>query len=220
MTEENDPLNHGSGSGAVCLDYANTVDWHASSHPKNALDSYEKLVEWSRRQGLLDSEAAMGLVQRARARKELGDMTMGEADSLREAIYGLFSATSHGRPPGRKELDVLNAHLSRGMARSRIALEGKQLRWGWNGDDMSPDMMLWPIAKSAAELLTSGRLGQVKECANEVEGCGWLFLDTSRSHNRVWCSMEGCGNRAKFRAYYDRHNRPNSARRRPSPRAS
>jgi predicted RNA-binding Zn ribbon-like protein len=219
MTEVNDAIVHGDGSGAICLDYANTVDWHASSHPKNMLDSYEKLVEWSRRRGLLDSEVARGLVQRARDRKELGDVAMGEADSLREAIYGVFSATSHGKPPGRKELDTLNAHLSRGMARSRIDVEGNQLRWGWNGDDLPLDMMLWPIAKSAADLLTSERLGQVKECANEVEGCGWLFLDTSRSHNRVWCSMDSCGNRAKFRAYYDRHNRPISAKRRSSPKA-
>jgi predicted RNA-binding Zn ribbon-like protein len=220
VTGEDDPLDHGSGSGELCLDYANTVDWHASSHPKNMLDSYEKLVEWSRRRGILDSEVARGLVQRARERKELGDMAMGEADSLREAIYGVFSATSHGRQPGRKELGMLNAHLSRGMARSRISLEGQQLRWGWIGDDMPPDMMLWPIAKSAAELLTSQRLGQVKECANELEGCGWLFLDNSRSHNRVWCSMDSCGNRAKFRAYYDRHNRADSVKRRSSPRAS
>jgi hypothetical protein len=106
MTEENDSINHGSGSGALCLDYANTVDWHASSHPKNTLDSYEKLVEWSRRRGLLDSEVARGLVQRVRDRKELGDTAMAEADSLREAIYGVFSATSHGRPPGSKELDM------------------------------------------------------------------------------------------------------------------
>jgi predicted RNA-binding Zn ribbon-like protein len=28
-----------------------------------------------------------------------------------------------------------------------------------------------------------------------------LFLDTSRSHTRRWCSMEQCGNRSKVAAF-------------------
>jgi predicted RNA-binding Zn ribbon-like protein len=67
--------------------------------------------------------------------------------------------------------------------------------------------MLYPIANSAAMLLTSEDLGRVRECANEEEGCGSLFLDCSKSQSRRWCSMESCGNRAKFKTYYDRHLR-------------
>jgi predicted RNA-binding Zn ribbon-like protein len=42
----------------------------------------------------------------------------------------------------------------------------------------------------------------VKQCAGE--GCGWLFLDTSRNHLRRWCTMDECGNRAKMRRRYER----------------
>jgi predicted RNA-binding Zn ribbon-like protein len=65
------------------------------------------------------------------------------------------------------------------------------------------DQMLWPVARSAAELLTSERAGRVRECASET--CSWLFLDGSRNGRRKWCDMASCGNRAKARRYYARH---------------
>lgn len=207
MTEEKDLINHGTGSGTICLDFANTVDWHSSDKPQETLKSYADLVEWSRRQGLLSSRDAKELTERAKVRNEFGKSVMTEACALREAIYRIFSANAHHRPPDGGDLDVLNTHLAKGMSRTRIAAEGNQFWWEWADEDKPPDMMLWPIARSAAELLTSEELDKVKECANEEEGCGWVFLDTSRSQNRVWCSMSSCGNRAKFRRYYRTHSR-------------
>lgn len=62
--------------------------------------------------------------------------------------------------------------------------------------------MLWPITLSAADVLLSPDLHQLQECPGP--GCGWLFLDTSKNHKRRWCTMEGCGNRAKARSQYQR----------------
>lgn len=61
---------------------------------------------------------------------------------------------------------------------------------------------LWPIARSAAELLASDQLAFVRACASEK--CQWFFLDTSKNHRRRWCEMTRCGNRAKARAFYER----------------
>ena len=68
------------------------------------------------------------------------------------------------------------------------------------------NQLLWLVAKSAVELLTSSDLHQVKECPGN-KGCGWLFLDTSKNGSRQWCSMEGCGSRAKRRRQYGRLRR-------------
>ena len=54
----------------------------------------------------------------------------------------------------------------------------------------------------AAGLLTDAELQRVRQCAGDP--CGWLFYDTSRNRRRRWCTMEGCGNRAKARRYYQR----------------
>ena len=58
---------------------------------------------------------------------------------------------------------------------------------------------LWPVVRSAADLLTGSSLERVKRCPGE--GCGWLFLDTSRNGSRRWCDMSSCGNRARVRAF-------------------
>jgi len=197
-------LDHGSGSGALCLDFANTVDWHASDHPNDTLRGYGDLVEWSRRRGILNSSESKSLLTAFGNQKGLGDDVMAEAAKLREAVYRLFSDKRRGRYAREEDLNTINAQLSKGMSMARLASEGGSFRWGWKCDEHTPGMMLWSVARDAAELLTSERLGRVKACANEEEGCGWLFLDTSRSGNRVWCSMESCGNRAKFRAFYAR----------------
>ncbi len=207
MSEKKDLIDHGTGSGTLCLDFANTVDWHASDKPQETLNGYGDLVEWSRRQRLLTSHEAVSLIARARGQTDTGDTVMANATALREAIYRLFSSKAHERPPDKKDLEVLNSNLARGMSRTRITMEGNDFRWGWAYDDKPLDMMLWPIARATAELLASEKIRKVKECHNEEEGCGWLFLDTSRSQNRAWCNMSSCGNRVKFRRYYDAHQR-------------
>jgi len=58
------------------------------------------------------------------------------------------------------------------------------------------------VARSAAELLTSQKLGRVKVCAGE--GCGWIFLDESRNGSRRWCDSRDCGNRERVRRHLAR----------------
>ena len=72
---------------------------------------------------------------------------------------------------------------------------------------------LWPIARSAAHLLTSAELTRVREC--DGTSCNWLFFDRSRGGSRRWCSMESCGNRAKARRHYRRRRVPGETAARP-----
>jgi len=74
---------------------------------------------------------------------------------------------------------------------------------GWRRSD-SLDQVLWPVAIDAWDLLTEPELARVRQCPIADGGCGWLFLDSSRSGNRRWCDMRTCGNRAKVRAHYSR----------------
>ena len=73
---------------------------------------------------------------------------------------------------------------------------------GWKFDEMTSvlDGVLWPIVRAAADLLTSSDLALVRACSSPT--CQWLFLDTSKNHQRRWCSMKQCGNRAKVRRFY------------------
>ena len=126
-----------------------------------------------------------------------------DAVILREALYRVFSAVAAGAAGPAADLATLNEALADGFGHVRLAPDGDGYRWGWQIDPPALDRMLWPVLRSAVELLTSDQLDRVKECPGLAD-CGWLFFDSSKNGSRRWCSMEGCGNRAKGRRHYQR----------------
>ena len=66
------------------------------------------------------------------------------------------------------------------------------------------------VARSAAEFLASGDYSRLKHC--EGKGCVLFFYDTTKNHARRFCSAEGCGNRYKAAARYERLKRAASPR--------
>jgi predicted RNA-binding Zn ribbon-like protein len=120
----------------------------------------------------------------------------------------VFSAAITGKPQDGGALSVLNHELSGALSRLRVApAAGEAYVWAWDrgGDDGGEpalDRPLWPVARSAAELLTSPNRARVKVCAGE--GCGWMFIDESRNASRRWCDSRSCGNRERVREYLAR----------------
>ena len=88
------------------------------------------------------------------------------------------------------------------MSKMRLVPRGGGYGFVFGGTAAVLDAVLWHVARSAAELLTSGDLGRVRGCASEE--CGWVFLDTTRNRSRRWCDMKECGNREKARRFYQR----------------
>ncbi|MDI2130750.1 CGNR zinc finger domain-containing protein [Yinghuangia seranimata] len=70
------------------------------------------------------------------------------------------------------------------------------------------DSPSWLVAWLAVEdylRLLEDRPARLRRCANPA--CTLRFYDTSKNGTRRWCSMSGCGNRAKASRHYDRHTR-------------
>ncbi len=195
-----------TASYELSLDFSNTVDWRNSAKKSDTMKSLQDLVSWSVKKGLIgDKEAASILRPGKDERGEEG--TFKKAIQLRETIYRIFSSVAHDHHPDEGDMAALNRFLTHYSVRSTIFRSGEEYGWSMIPEEGLEGRMLWPIAKSAADLLTSDQLGRVTECANEEEGCGWVFLDKTRSKTRRWCSMDGCGNRAKVRAWYERHEK-------------
>lgn len=192
--------------GRLSLDFANTVDWHASQRPIEFLTSYSELVAWSVHAEVLTQGQGEQLRQEAAAHPADAEAVLRRAISLREATYRVFSAISHGLRPEESDLTVLNTELAGLLAQSRLGWRGDSLDWQWAGGARALDRMLWAVVRDASDLLTSGELDRVGQCADQR--CGWLFLDTSRNRSRRWCSMAYCGNRAKARRHYERSRTP------------
>jgi len=187
----------------LCLNFANTIDPRHSDHPREYLTSYQDLVAWSRRAAAIKEAEVRGLLGQAARDPHAAETVFQQARRLREALYDVFAAIAAGQQPGADPFSVLNEALSSAMARARIeAFEGGY-RWGWQEDPRALDRMLWPVVRSAAELLTTGQRNRIRECPGS-DGCGWVLYDTSKHGSRRWCSMEGCGNRAKGRRHYQR----------------
>jgi len=54
----------------------------------------------------------------------------------------------------------------------------------------------------AAEAQILGTWSRLKVCS--AVDCQWAFYDRSPTRSGCWCSMQGCGSRAKSRAYRQR----------------
>ncbi|HEY8489727.1 MAG TPA: ABATE domain-containing protein [Dehalococcoidia bacterium] len=191
------------GAGALCLDFVNTVDWrHDAARRRDGLGSYGALVEWGRQAGLLPDGLVRSLRRRAAEEEQAAAAALGEAVALRDAVYRIFAAVIRGGEPAAADLARLNRALDRGLRHLRVVPAAGGFAWRWEQPEGDLLPMLWPVARSAADLLVSGDLDRVREC--DGDPCGWLFLDRSRNRSRRWCDMSGCGNRAKARRHYQR----------------
>jgi predicted RNA-binding Zn ribbon-like protein len=189
--------------GALCLDFANTVGSHGGEEPQEHLLDYADLAGWGKHAGVLSAEEGRSLLARADRRPQEAFRVYTAAVSLREAIYGIFSAIATGSEPEATDIEALSLAFARAMSHAQILREpGQDYQWGWAGEQDDLERILWPIARSAAELLVSDRLDRVRTCGNVT--CGWLFVDMSRNRSRRWCDMSDCGNRAKARRFYQR----------------
>lgn len=165
--------------GHVALDLAATLAARLKEQPRELLERPADLNRWLVSSGIAGSSP----------RASEDDVEL--ARELREAIYGLVS----GRPSSAARA-TLNAVAALRPARPKLSASGQLVMEG------SAREYLATIAGLAVELLGSPERARIRQC--EGEGCALLFLDLSRSGARRWCSMSGCGNRAKAREFRKR----------------
>jgi len=186
--------------GELCLDFCNSVGGKRGVRPRDYLNSYHDFVSWSQQAALLDAGRAHELLRKATRRPSSGAAALKRAIRLREAIYRIFLSLAENKKPAEGDIGDLNVELSRSLNRLRVWPAKNGFSWGWNVEHMELDHPLGPIARSAADLLTSGRaLENIRQC--QGDNCGWVFLDSSKNHSRCWCDMRDCGNRAKVRRH-------------------
>lgn len=180
--------------GAPCLDFVNTASGRSAGPLRERLNGYDDLVTIAERVGVLEGSEGARLRGAAASSPAAAEAVLERARALREAIYRLFA----GEGASERDLALLAEEAGEGLAARRLvpADGGYAFAWPRTEELARP---LWPLAASAAELLTSGEQERVKECA--ADNCNWLFLDESRNRSRRWCDMAVCGNRAKARRF-------------------
>ena len=190
--------------GILCLDFANTVSWRQL--PQQAADhlkTYDDFVAFAAQSRVLPSELVSDLQGHARRHTREAKDALHRALACRESIYRAFFAVAGGKAAAPDDLRQVTDFAVEALTHRRLVQTNGEYRWEWqwNHGNML-DRILWPIAQSAAALLTSPEIRALRIC--EAPGCAWLFLDQSRNRSRRWCDMKVCGNREKARRHYRR----------------
>ena len=189
--------------GHPVLDFLNTVGSHRLLTPREDLQTPEDLVSWGLQSGWLDVERAQGLLVEIQLRPGDARAALTRVRTFREALYRVFLALCEDTQPAPEALETVEREVRRASSERRL-VRGSDGAMRWTSPESSRlDSLVPPLALAAAELLTGSRRPRLCE-ATALDGCGWLFLDTSRNGTRRWCEMATCGNRYKARRHYAR----------------
>lgn len=201
MTETRDAEVHHLIAGELCLDFANTLYGHKDVVHEYLFD-YSDLVLWSRHSDVLTESRAGILLSKCEQAPAESDAVFCQAIELRETLFRIFASLAHDESPQDDDVSRLNQFWLESQSHSQLVQTEAGFALAWDDED-ALDALLWPIARSAVELLTSDELKRVKQCGR----CDWLFVDRSRNQRRRWCSMDACGNRIKMARRYERTKR-------------
>jgi predicted RNA-binding Zn ribbon-like protein len=188
--------------GHVALDLVNTVSWRLDKNrQRDDLQDYAGLIGWCQQAGLLDPGSARRLLAAAPGHPQLAQQAVHDVRTLREHSHSLLATLVDGgersrvvvTPPG------LRTRLLDALARSELT--GPPMQWQLTPGQPADIPRL--LALQVLDLLQSPQLPLLRRCHGP--GCGWLFLDRTRSRTRRWCSTSLCGNRERARRHYTRH---------------
>ena len=206
------PLNHKTErrrpprfeliAGALCLDFINTLDDRFSERPKELLESYLDLARFGEDAGILADVQVDRLFAKSVQFPEEAQNTLVHAIRMREAMHEVFWARVQKKPAPQMAMMVLNGYVQAAAQHMNLVPVKGHFEWTFDSSTSDFDAPMWPIARSAADLLASDQLQFVRACASKT--CEWLFLDESKNHRRRWCDMTKCGNRAKVKRFYVR----------------
>jgi predicted RNA-binding Zn ribbon-like protein len=179
------------------------VEWLASG---------EDLLAWLKQAGLV-SDGVLESLRKSAVPGEL-DAIAAQARALRD-WFKPFVYKHKGRPlkpNALRQLEPLNQLLARDEEFGQIVIRDRPydeeregisgLAWRPQRRWHSPESLLFPLARSLADLVCAEDFTYVKAC--EGPTCTLLFMDRTRGRARRWCSMAVCGNLAKQAAYRER----------------
>jgi len=191
---------------ALGLDFLNSISTPVDM-PIDTIDSGEGLLDWLEQAGMVPAKALEQF--RSHAMPGEFDGVAAQARSLRE-WFRAFVVQRKGRALIRADLKILeplNRLLARDEAFSSITTHEEDgavhFELSSNRRWRAPESLLLPIGESLARLVCEEDFAHVKAC--EGETCTLLFVDHTRGHQRRWCTMAVCGNRAKQAAHRSRH---------------
>jgi predicted RNA-binding Zn ribbon-like protein len=187
----------------LCLDFVNTEPV-VRGERVDLLGSLEDLLSWLEAAEVLPPEP--GWRAKRWTRSVEGDAAFRQAIRLRATLRDAAERLAAGKPVSQETVETVNRILASRPVYTQLIQQGKRFSTRLEPvADTTPVHLLVPVAESAAWLLEHGERSLVRRCENPE--CVLFFYDTTKNKKRRWCSMDGCGSRAKAMAYYRRKRR-------------
>ncbi|MGB3305796.1 MAG: CGNR zinc finger domain-containing protein [Thermomicrobiales bacterium] len=197
--------------GALCLDFVNTIDRHGPGAVPTfdyLAPGYANLLAWSAFVGVVDTRVVTSLRRLARKQGREAAAVRRRAVQLREAIATIIQTIRLGSDQDAAPQDavaILETEVAAARAHQKLKLQDARVV-ALLGEGTELDMLLWPVALSALEVLGSDAANRIGQCA--ADDCDWFFLDTSKNRSRRYCSASGCGNATRIRRFRARNAQP------------
>lgn len=172
-------------SDSLSLDFASTLSGRLKKEQRELLGTPRDLSRWLIAAGL-STDVFFPT-----------ESELLEARRLREALYSLARSCIESAPFDAEDRAVVNRWARELPPAPQLNERGLSLA------NLGIASCLATIAREGVELFGGPLAARVRNCSRE--GCGVLFVDSSPSGKRRWCSMSACGNKMKVKAFRRRH---------------
>lgn len=188
--------------GHPALDLVNTVSWrHDTDRWRENLAVPLDLLTWTHRAALLDDHHLTAIRFAMAEDPKTAEGVLRRVHELREELYHHLADCIDHHGGGQQIGEGSPLHLAFADAVTASSLAGTPARWTLKA--RGPLDLARVLALHALDLVQTMSPDRLRRC--DDDGCGWLFLDTTRNHSRRWCSSGDCGNRDRARRHYARN---------------
>ncbi|PRW64764.1 CGNR zinc finger domain-containing protein [Actinopolyspora mortivallis] len=180
--------------GDPVLDFVNTAGGRTKARDTERLNQFVDALEWAHTVGMLDQIERDQLVARADRNPLEAEQALNELREQREALHAFLLAGVEGTECDTEARQRVHSDIATAYRQAEPS-EHFRTHPAWIIDITTAGTRLLArrLALAAARLLASDQRTQLSVCGR----CSWLFLDSSPTRRRRWCSMATCGNRAK-----------------------
>jgi predicted RNA-binding Zn ribbon-like protein len=195
MSKLTDPFEWSGGHPA--LDFVNTLDERSFDPPIENLATYRDLVRFTELAGLIRPPTAKLL---RGAAGPASTRVARQARQLREQLHRILAAQHSERQASQVDLDAIGKAVLAAHAAREIVVPGSLgiAEHAWK-TPAGIDVPLHACSLAIERLLLDVDRHGIRKC--EASDCDVYFIDTSKGHRRLWCSMKNCGNREKQRRW-------------------
>lgn len=183
----------------ACLDFVNTQAM-IEGRLMDLLGDFGGLARWAEEAKLLSADESAQVM--ASASDEARAQALRQARALRRTLREMAEELAEAGEVKAEAIAEINRHLARRSGHLELAAREGGFEKRFRAPLREPRDVVARVAEAAADFLCERDLSRVKKCGNPA--CVLVFLDTTKSRTRRWCSMAGCGNRHKAAAHYAR----------------